>query len=247
MEDILETVFFSSIVFILIYPLILAVIPDNIEDKLFSFFANEIKEDNLIEQIRILGKINGEDYEEQVKQFRLFFADNVISEREYNEIDRFITKAYFNNFESRWIPFKKADIILLLVCVYVILASYFTLNSIIISSNEYKAISFVSFKNNFMNSSSSLIEIIVIGFILLYIFSLLILGSYSMIFTASSAIFPRKGNIVRRSYILDEMIKTLKPGGRLTTFMVGPNDRKLTTNEMMYAKMMRSNRKNKKK
>jgi hypothetical protein len=245
MEEIAYTIFNFSILFVFAYPFILLVQTDNKDDELFSFYNGEIKEENLINQIKALGKLKGENYESQLKQFHLFFADNVISDREYKEIERFITMGYFDNFKDRWIPFKKADPVLILVCFYSILAAFLLLFMIVFKVEHLSDLSHVKIVTpEFLTNIVSFIGALLIGVALSYLFLLLFLGAYSMMFTGLSMLFPKKGNLVRRSYILDEMIKCLKPGGRYTPVILGSNSYS-EDDKVMHMKMMlqRKNRK----
>lgn len=244
MDDLLLTIFLSSLLFVAIYPFVLLLMPDNLEDELFSFFDGNIKEENLINQIRVLGKINNHNYESQIKQIRAYFADHKISDKEFNEIDRFMTKAYFDEFHDRWIAFRKADMVLKLVCIYSVLASALMYLMIIFNVETLGELSNLSESPNVFFDFSSIIGYLILGFFLLYVFMLLCLGAYSMFFGSISMLFSKKGNIVRRMYILDEMIRALKPGGRYTPIFPntkGDNE----SDKVMYIRAMLLNKKNK--
>lgn len=201
------------ILLLLVYVLYLIIKPDNVEDQYFIIKRQE-SEKELYKIITDLEATNKQDYSTTKKRITSYFADNRLSDRESIKIEQYIVNCYFQGFKDRVLPFKKADLFLKTISILTLIFSFIYFNSIIY---------YVAKENGLLTDNFIFLQIgiSILLFIVPLAFWLLQLGLLSMLLLMFSFIFSNKGSLRRVQIIIDEIIKSIKPGGRTTTVGIG--------------------------
>jgi hypothetical protein len=201
------------ILLLLVYILYLIVKPDNLDDQYFIPKRQE-SEKELYKIITDLETTHKQDYSTIKKRITSYFSDNRLTDNESIKIENYIVDTYFQGFVDRLIPLKKADLFLKTINILTLIFSFIYFNLIIHS---------VAKKNDLLidNFIYWQIGISLLLFIVPLVFWLLQLGLLSMFLLVISLIFPNKGSLRRAQILIDEIIKSIKPGGRTTTVGIG--------------------------
>lgn len=202
-------------VLLVLYPIYVLFRPDREADRYFLFLGGTENKEFVIGYLEMLEIINNRSYARQIKRLEALFSKRKRNQRDSDRIEIIIQQSYFNQFNDRWIAFKRADWPLRILILLCLLAGILSFVSIIatIREDDPDPLTFSVFLLYFL-----------IGIIPTFLFSLIIVGAYSLFFTILSIVFPNRGSVIRRSIILDEVIKGLKPGGRDTPVEFGEND-----------------------
>lgn len=174
----------------------------------------QINFQDCINLISTFEKLNNKDYSKVKKNITFYFSDNILTEAELNRIDDLIIDSYYDNYSKKFVAFRKADFFSKLINFTVLLASVIYFNLIFTSFNEY-------------DSNLSLIiwqsVLTILLFIIPLVFYLTQVGVISLFLMMISVFFPNKGSIRLARVTFDEIIKSLKPGGRKTRVILqGP-------------------------
>jgi hypothetical protein len=197
------------ILLLLFYVLYLIIKPDNEEDQYFILKRQE-SEKELYKIITDLETTHKQDYSTTKKRITSYFADNRLTTNESIKIEQYLVDCYFQGFKDRLLPFKKADLFLKSLITLTLIISFIYFNSIIY---------FVAKENGLLTDNFIFLQIgiSILLFIVPLVFCLLQLGLLSMLLLMFSFMFSSKGSLRRVQIIIDEIIKSIKPGGRTTT------------------------------
>jgi hypothetical protein len=205
--------------FICLAPFLLAVIYSfyllikrkDMHDEFFHL-SRKTKKETMLERIRLLEKINQADYRSDMIEIEKFYSDGRITEAEADKMEKIITNTYFNNFQSKWIAFKRAEFPMKALFILSLLYGFVYVNLV-----------FIEGYNGFETDLSlELILIIVnVSLILPYLFSLTLLGFLATFISMLNLSFSEYGGINRATITSEELVKALKPGGRKTKIVLG--------------------------
>ena len=196
------------------YIVYLLVKPKTRVDQFFEL-SRELTMDELLKRIEILEELNGAHYPGAKKNVRAFYADQKLSQRELDRLEDIITNKYFDDYKKRWISFQKADFVLKIILVLTILAGFYVFSFVVMSLNIVE------------NKGLSIATGILIGIIMFpisFMCALIYLGVQTMVLTIVRFAFPSHGALFQANVIVEEFIKSFKPGGRNTPVNLPESD-----------------------
>lgn len=203
---------FAPAIIIIIYSLYLLLKTSNKQDEFFHV-SRKIKKETIIARIKLLEEINDADYSADIKEIERYYSDGRITEAEASKMENIITNTYFNNFNTKWKAFKSADFGMKLLFIFLLLYGFVYVNLVFIACyNKLEA---------FGLSKEIVLLIINCSLILPYLFSLTLLGFLSTFLSLLNVRFSERGGINRASITCEELVKSLKPGGRKTKIVLG--------------------------
>ncbi len=214
----------SYIYFVLLSPvwlffvlILIAIIKKQNETDQFFVFKRPLSLDTITKKVEFLELINKKNYVTEKRNIKRFFADQWITSGELEVIKSIIISRYFNNFNDRWIALKKSPYLLKILFFTVFFDSFFSFGYFIYI-NTY---SYTTGPNWW-----AVILTPLLFFILPLLLSLLFFSFLSIFVTLLTILFPKNGRLIRIGISLEELIKSLKPGGRNTKIILpsGPWD-----------------------
>lgn len=193
--------------------------PQNIHDQFFSY-KNTLDRETIIKRLEYLEEINQKNYGDEKKKINGYFADNKLTDHELTLIEKIIINRYFDKFNKRWIAFRRSPFMLKTIFLLSLLNGFVVFGLILFLITEEN-----------VDPDWWAICLYPIGlFPMSLIIGFLFLGVLSMFFTVLT-FFTGRGSIIRISLLLDELLKSLKPGGRNTAISF-PN----VESDMIYFK-----------
>jgi hypothetical protein len=195
----------------LIYVIHLILKEPNENDEFFHLSAHTDKE-SIIRRIQLLEKLNNKDYSRDIKEIERFYSDGRITPREEEKIEKIITNSYFNQFEKRWSAYRMADPVMKAIFVFMLCYGFVFVTLVftsIVAANKYPI------------DATPYLLIANLSLILPYLFSLTLLGFFNMILAMCNLKFSNRGGLNRACLTAEELVRSLKPGGRKTEIVLG--------------------------
>ncbi len=179
---------------------------DNRDDRFFRFHKR-LKKDELLEGIRYLEQLNQADYSRPKQKVEKYFADNRLSDKELEYLEEMMINTYFGGFTNRWTSFRKSPFLLIVFFAAAILNGFIAFPYILylVNSDPMKGV---------YADIGTCILISILLFPVPLILGFLYIGFSSVFLQIATFVVPGKGAPKRASITLEEMIKSLKPGGR---------------------------------
>jgi hypothetical protein len=204
---------FAPVIIIILYCFYLLIRQKNIHDDFFHLSRKTTKE-TMIERIKMLEEMNQVEYRLDIMEIEKIYKDGIVTESEADRMEEIITNSYFNNFYGKWSAFKHADLSMKIIFIMCLAYGFVYVNLIFVIgiplSSRYP-ISVPTSAVIFMNAS----------LILPFLFSLVLLGFFSMFLSMLNIPFNEYGGINRAAITSTELIRSLKPGGRKTKIVLG--------------------------
>ncbi|MBN1118445.1 MAG: hypothetical protein JXA77_14635 [Bacteroidales bacterium] len=211
---ILHVVFIFYIILILFLFTWTALRHQTLEDSYFVYmYPRSI--DSIAKRIRILKSL----HPESVKSYAQYITEYLrqykrINHTVSNQLEKYFQVAYFDNFKDRWIAIRTAGIIIKLFIIVVLFSTHLGVAAF---GYEYLDLASNTSFIGFYLARSILLSPVTL---LITITEFLIFG----VFFSFVSIFDKTGKFRRFSVHLDEIIRSLKPGGRDTKILLPDSD-----------------------
>jgi hypothetical protein len=194
---------FSVIILYVIYVLLK---PQSEADEFFHLHKN-LSQQALIRRIELLGHFHKKDFSKEKETINRYFLDGNLSDKELENLENLITRAYFDGFHKRWSVFLRADwaekgVFLASLCSAIMTVA------VVMSYAQHKSPDLSDFMYGLL--------LAVILFPFTYAMVLIILGLLSFVLSIFRFIFPVRGSLLKATIFSEEFVKALKPGGRST-------------------------------
>lgn len=202
----LQLLVLSHPFYLIVFAICLLVKKQNIRDKYFVFMY-PLKKESVISRLELLKTLNPAKYKlhhENIESVLVKYRrlNSSIS----NKLEYYFQSLYFNNFKDRFIAFKTAPVTLKIFILLIILTS-----NLIVSLYFYDILEFTE-KFSFLQFYLFFSIILIFVTLLFVIIELFVLGLFLSFFS----LFDTSGKIRRISVHLEEIIRSVKPGGRKT-------------------------------
>ncbi len=190
----------------LFYPFYLLTKKDTPADQFFLFFGDIYKEEYLVDYLPTLEKEQKKNYQPHRNRIRSYFKGRRLSSTQQKVLEKIIIHSYFENFQSRWVPYRKADWVLrFLFLVPLILVSI---------------VFFHFLREHFLEGGLTNAILYLFSTLLFVIPTTLFLAMYNAVFTLylsfMAMAFSSCGRIHRASKTFDQMLFSLLPKRRKT-------------------------------
>ena len=196
-----ELILMFPVFWILIFTIYIVFKPQSKEDRLFSYNSKKSEKDIL----RLLEQLEHKNRKDYSKTKRLViircYEDGKITEAESARMEKTIMRVHYNDFESRWSVYSKADPMVLITFLITILYGFVFFNFLIDP------------KGAMMIKNRLLLNMILVPPALL---GLMIYGIFTVYFQVLSGVMYSVGSVQRAQISFNEFIHALKMGGRNT-------------------------------
>lgn len=197
-----------------VYICFLLILPASDEDKFFVSRDNPSLE-HFLTRIGLLEKFTGKSFTMKKRVIISIFSERKISAHDRESIENNLISAYFGNFPNRWIALRKADPFLKVIFFTCFLFGFIYFNFIllnIITPDQTSTNEVLSEENR---------RIILGGFnlflcIIPLMMGLMTFALFSTILSLLCLLLPGKAKLSKALVFTEEMMKSLKPGGRKT-------------------------------
>lgn len=195
-----EIILMFPVFWIIIFTIYIVFKPQSKVDRLFSYNSKNSEKDilRLLEQLE---RKNRKDYSKTKRLVIKCYEDGKITEAESTRMEKRIMQVHYNDFESRWSVYTKADPMVLITFLITILYGFVFFNFLIDP------------KGAMMIKNRLLMNMILVPPALI---GLLIYGIFSVYFQVLSGVLYSVGSVQRAQISFNEFIRALKMGGRNT-------------------------------
>jgi hypothetical protein len=195
-----EIILMFPVFWIIIFTIYIVFKPQSKVDRLFSYNSKNSEKDilRLLEQLE---RKNRKDYSKTKRLVIKCYEDEKITEAESTRMEKRIMQVHYNDFESRWSVYTKADPMVLITFLITILYGFVFFNFLIDP------------KGAMMIKNRLLMNMILVPPALI---GLLIYGIFSVYFQVLSGVLYSVGSVQRAQISFNEFIRALKMGGRNT-------------------------------
>ena len=207
----LQQICFAPVFLCILYCIYLVIRPASRADQFFQL-SRRTKKESILKRLKILGELNSFDYQMYDREIERFYADGRITEREATRIERIITNTYFDHFSGRWAAFRRADASLKFMFFLMLAYGFVYVNLAVMYGYDKLHDPGMSKTSAFVLANATLF--------LPFVFGILLAGILIITLELFNSLFSRYGGINRAAITCEEMIQSLKPGGRDTRVIV---------------------------